>query len=320
MMKKQPLLLSILLLIGMVFSTVSAQDAAISEEFPSVLYKNYFNQAAERKYYRFPTLVYLYDPLDLTYFPHDFWWEYDWNLLNRWDDGYTYNQLILLDRPREDKVIHGTDVGRDYGLLGDFYLYITLFTVDNYPEETGSCYVYYSDSLSKGYGLNTGIFIDPMHGVYKSNNSYRTDLYWISNNTHEWELLKELHPDDYPIIQENVPAYTYAGNDFVTDNLNSRFWLDWQSVENGFRMPGSSIKVWRIELVRRNTNTEIYINGFLAYSFDDGIVKTDEEGNTIPDMVSWSYGPVLYPGGTTVTCAVGDVMVMGKNSQGSAEK
>ena len=56
----------------------------------------------------------------------------------------------------------------------------------------------------------------------------------------------------------------------------------------------------------------IYINGKLAATVDDGITKTDASGEVVPEMVSWSFGPMLYTEGETVTCATGDFYVFGK--------
>ena len=37
----------------------------------------------------------------------------------------------------------------------------------------------------------------------------------------------------------------------------------------------------------------------------------DGNGNTVPSMVSWSYGPLLRDGGEIVTCSIGALYIHG---------
>ena len=71
------------------------------------------------------------------------------------------------------------------------------------------------------------------------------------------------------------------------------------------------VRSYRIEVIRSNGISEIYINGRQVYAGDDSIKTTLEDGTVIPDKVSWSYGPILNPEGLTVTCAIGDLYIYG---------
>lgn len=295
--------------------TVSAQEAErtenMMEDFPHLKFRDFFYQSTGKDYYRFPTYVPFFDPLDLKYFPHETWSYDDWSLLERWRDTWTYHQLIMLRKPAETWVFHGTDVGKDYGFLDDFYLYATLFVADDYPAGGGSCYVYYSDSLLKGFGLSTGILVDPQRGIFQVDNSYETS-YNLTNKSHELNIIKPLSADDFPISEDDIAASSYGTRDFRYEIMDEHFAKDWKAVQKEFHMPGSTVKAYRIELIRINENLRVYINGKLAATIDDGITKLDEDGNAVPEKVSWSFGPLLYSGGETVTCAAGDFYVFGK--------
>ena len=71
------------------------------------------------------------------------------------------------------------------------------------------------------------------------------------------------------------------------------------------------MRAYRVELIREGTNLRVYINGKLAAQLDDGITSVDENGNTVPSKVSWSYGPLLRNGGETVTCSIGALYIHG---------
>ena len=282
-MKHNLKLVLILLSVFVFFASVLAvfaQDAVEKEEsiikqFPRPKYTYRFPQTTKREYFRFPYKVPFFDPLDLKYFPHESWNQTDWGLLTRYEDGNTFKQLIMLREPAETWVFHGNSIGPEYGYLDDFYLYATLFISDSYPDDAGSCYVYYSDSLYKGFGLSTGILIDPEEGIFQVNNSYDY-TYNLTNKNHELNILTELHGEDFPIDEINLWDSSYYAKDFIYDLMDLQFLRDWKSVQDGFHIPGSTVRAYRIELVREGTTLRVYINGKLADTLDDGIVDTDE--------------------------------------------
>lgn len=293
------------------FSQNTEEEESILKQFPRSKYTYRFSQMTKREYYRFPYNIPLFDPLDLKYFPHESWNQTDWGLLSRYEDGNTFKQLIMLREPAETWVFNGNAIGQEYGLLDDFYLYATLFISDSYPDDAGSCYVYYSDSLFKGFGLNTGILIDPEEGIFQVDNSYDS-TYNLTNKNHELNILTELHGEDFPIDEIDLRSSAHYAKDFIYDLMDLQFLQDWKSVQDGYHVPGSTVRAYRIELVREGTNLRVYINGKLADTLDDGIVGTDENWNTIPGKVSWSYGPLLRVGGETVTCSIGALYIYGR--------
>ena len=311
-MSKKVLILLTLILLCFTLSAVSAQekqkDENILEKFPISRYTNLFHQKTKRTYYRFPTIVPLFDPLDIKYFPHETWNESNWSLLGRWENSWVYRQLIMSPEPATTWVLNGDAPGPGYGLLGDFYLYATLFVYDNSPKDTGSCFVYYSDSLVLGFGESHGILVDPLSGIYKVKNTYETS-YNLTNKSHELEIIKALKGEDFPVSEENVAGSSYAASDFKYDLMDDHFLSDWRSVQKEYHIPGSEVKAFRVELIREGTNLRVYINGKKAAEIDDGIIVMDSEGNTVPDLVSWSYGPILYTGGETTSCGIGDLYI-----------
>lgn len=311
-MKKRMILFMLLMILtaaASVFAQAETAEPTLYEQFPVLKYRNYFYQATGKHYYRFPSEVLFFEPLDLKYFPHESWNMADWSLLGRWEDSWNYTQLIMMNNPVGEMAAHGTAVGREYGYLSDFYLYATLFVADNYPENTGSCYVYYSDSLLTGFGNSTGIFIDPQFGVSEVDNHYES-VYRLTNSTHEFTLLKDFTMESYPISESDIAASSIGANDFPHETIDQHFADDWAHVQESYRMAGSSVKAYRLEIVRKGTIVNIYINGIPAVSFDDGILKSSKNGFS-PSKVSWSFGPVLYEGGQTVSCLVGDLYIWG---------
>ncbi len=300
------------------FSQDNPTEHNLAEQFPVLKYRDYFYQNTKKLYYRFPTLVPMFDPLDLGYFPHETWNQSNWSLLERWQDTWTYHQLIMLNSPAQTWIFQGTDVGKDYGFLDDFYLYATLFVADNYPEGSGSCYVYYSDSLLKGFGASTGILIDPQSGIFQVDNNFGTS-YNLTNKTHEMNIRKSFTAGKFPIDENDILSSSYGASDFPYELMDEHFTKDWAAVQKEFHMPGSQIHAYRVELIREGTNLRVYVNGSLAANIDDGITKTDKDGNLVPEMVSWSFGPLLYTGGETVTCAVGDFYVYGTQKSKGVE-
>ena len=315
-MNKKLILIFVILLAGVFFFQACGQADMdthdLFKEFPVLKFRDFFYQDVKRMYYRFPTYVPFFDPIDLGYFPHETWRESDWSLLERWRDTWTYHQLIMLSEPAKSWIFHGTDVGKEYRFLDDFYLYATLFVSDNYPEKSGSCYVYYSDSLVKGFGESSGILVDPQSGIFQVNNIYGAS-YNLTNKSHEMNLIHSFKEGEFPVIsEEDIEGSSYAASDFRYEIMDEHFEKDWKAVKKEFHMPGSEIRVYRLELIREGTKLRVYINGKLTVEKDDGIVSVNEAGETRPGMVSWSFGPVLYTGGETVTCAVGDFYVYGK--------
>lgn len=315
-MKKRIWILLLLAVLLCMTLQAAAQEGEKTENlmvnFPHLKYRDFFYQNTGKEYYRFPTYVPFFDPLDLKYFPHETWSNNDgWSLLERWQDTWTYHQLIMLRKPAETWIFHGTDVGKDYGFLDDFYCYGTLFVADDYPAGGGSCYIYYSDSLLKGFGESTGILVDPQRGIFHVDNSYGTS-YNLTNKSHELTIIQSLSPEDYPISEDDIAASSYGTRDFKYEIMDEHFAKDWKAVQKEFHMPNSTVRAYRVELIREGTILRVYINGKFAALIDDSITKMDKEGNIVPEMVSWSFGPLLYTEGETVTCAVGDFYVFGK--------
>ena len=297
------------------FGTGWAQDGTDEDEdvlakFPISKYTYRFLQPKKHQYFRFPVEVPSFDPLDLKYFPHESWDQEQWGLLVRYEDSYTPQQLMMLRDPVETWTFQGNAIGPDYGFLDDFYLYATLFVSDSSPDDAGSCYVYYSDSLVKGLTMNTGIMVDPESGIFHVDNIY--DLpYALTNKTHDMNMLEAWEGSDFPIDENDISSSSYAAGDYRYDLMDLQFQRDWDSVKKLHHIPGSTVRAYRVELIREGTHLRVYINGKLAAELDDGIVDTDENWNTIPSKVSWSYGPLLHDGGETVTCSIGALYIMG---------
>ena len=286
----------------------SAQE--ISEEYNTKLYFEHFDHK-NKNYYRFSDKWQIFDPLDLSYFPHESWDETNWSLLEQKIDSGLYQQMVMLREPASDLVIQGTPIDKKYGFLGDFYLYMTMFTADTYPEGSGSCYVYYSDSMQKGFYTSHGILIDPASGIYRTENSYGT-RYDPAEAVHDIRLLKPLNADDYAFDPESEAASSVFVREF-DQNTEDRFLWDLEEMKSSYRMPGSpEVKAYRVEILREGNIIDVYINGTRVVRMVDYVSDTDEYGNETQNLVSWSYGPILYPEGLTATCAVGDLYIYGK--------
>ena len=317
-MKNNLLLSFFVLLIICSFHNVFAQeteDLPLNRRFPLTKISDPMNQYAPAAYYRFSPDVLFFDQIDLSYFPHELWTKDQWTLLGRWSDGNTYSQMIYSDTPAAKKMMHGTDVGESRGFLRDFYLYATLFIYDNYPADTGSCYIYYSDSLLIGYKESKGILIDPESGVYQAVNSYGGNRHaTYSQNTikHELELLQEINPEDLTINPDDIGSSSIGELDYQYLNLDSQFLRDYQSITDKYRMAASKmVKAYRVEVIRQNGISNIYINGKLIFNSRDAITTSNDAGQPVPDRVSWSYGPILNEEGLTVTCSIGDLYIFG---------
>ncbi len=320
-MKKCILYLYILILLTLPLCCASAQETETEAEvspvrqFPVLWVKNPFDINGPAKYYRFPADTLFYEPIDLTYFPHETWDKKDWALLGRWGDGHTYSQMIYSDTPAAKKMIHGTDVTEKYGFLRDFYLYADLFVRDNYPEKTGSCYVYYSNSWMTGYWESKGIMIDPESGIYEVTNLYggeKIKYYMPALIHHDLELMQELDPAEYAFPAEDISGSAFGTADLPKDKFFETFPEDLEFISSSYHMDASpEVRIYRIEVVRIDGVSDIYINGKKAASFKDKIVKEKDDGSIVPDNVSWTFGPILNPDGLTVTCSVGDFYIFG---------
>lgn len=290
------------------------EEQSLPNQFSSLLFRDHFDLEEERPYYyRFPTIRTLYDPLDLSYFPHEQQWEWDWSLLRRKYHAGIYEQMVLLRKPAEGSVIQGTGIGKEYGFLRDFYLYTTLFVADTFPADSGSCYIYFSDSLARTDRTGKGILLDPASGIFRADNTYKM-YYETSTSNYKLTLLKELTPEDYP-FPDDLSLSTHSAPEF-DPAVDAAFLEDLNFMNASYRMEGSpAVKAYRIEIIRNGFYTDLFINGKRAVHMLDFINKTDEDGNEEPNMVSWSYGPILYKGGTTVTCAVGDLYIYGTKNE-----
>lgn len=296
------------------------QSLHLSEQFPYPWVQDRFDQFVSVNYYRFSPDVLFFDQIDMQYFPHEMWSKEYWNLLGRWDDGSVYSQMIYTASPATKLLMHGTSLGDERGFLRDFYLYATLFVEDNYPDGSGSCYVYYSNSMMIGYKESTGLLIDPQSGIYHVTNSYggsRHATYTQNTIKHTLEVIRELDPADYTITADDA-ADSAVGTAYYPDmNLDAQFLQDWKGLSDAFRMKASpTVKAYRIEVIRENGVSNIFINGVNVFNDNDAITYGRSSKSSIPDFVSWSYGPMLNEGGVTVTCSIGDLYIFGKTKIG----
>ena len=317
-MKKKVLLIFVLIALACSCADAFAQsteegELSLAQRFPNLAIREKYNQYEKPAFYRFSPDTLFFEPLDLSYFPHEKWNKEEWALLGRWTDQTTYNQIIYLDKPAARQIMHGTATGETRGYLRDFYLYITLFVEDNYPQDTGSCYVYFSDSLMIGFNESKGILIDPGSGIYEATNSYggsRHATYTPGTIKHSLELIQELDPAEFEITPEDAEASSIGADALTQEKLNDQFSQDWETINNSFRMKAASpVKAYRIEVIRQNGTDEIFINGKKAASISDPIKTINENGEIVPERVSWSFGPILNEGGLTVTCAAGDFYI-----------
>lgn len=305
-MKKNLLLFAlILLLTAVTIGTVSAQTLSkeeIAATFPKAILREQFVNKTNPQYYRFAKNIWYFDNLVLSYFPSEiingFDWEYienpgyfwyfhprqkpvqdDWALLAREDTGKVYKQMIYLDEPIEKDVIHGLDFPK-VTYLSDFYLYTDLIIIDNYPENTGSAYVYFSNSPLYGNRTSYGILIDPRDGIYKATNSYDTftnvtnnsaysGLFLLGSETHDLELIEKLDPTKYEGKNGSI------GNEiYPVEDLDGKFNADLDAIKQGMEKDGLNAEpsVYRIELIRLDGKTALYINGVFVYEFQDNII------------------------------------------------
>lgn len=276
-------------------------DIRLDKQFPLAKIREQFYTKYPTEFYRSP-VNWFYDPLDLSYFPHETVDERDWILLERFYDGHTYQQRLYRDaKDTGESVIHGT-AADGYGYLKDFYVYADLFITDDYPENSGGCYFYYSDSILSKTATNKnsyGIMIDPEKGVYKSKNKYGYD-YWHYGFDYSHTLIRSLDPSLYA---DKTGSF---GNDiFTASALDKQFNDDYEFLKKQAEMNGGhTVRAYRIELVRLKGITKLYING--------EYITDIEDGDLIQNSACWSFGPILSERGETVTCAIGTLLVQGK--------
>ena len=176
-----------------------------------------------------------------------------------------------------------------------------------------SALFHYFDSLMIGLKESKGILIDPESGIYEATNSYggaRHTTYTPNTIKHSLELIQELDPDTYTFDPENIAASSIGAAEYPQLAVDEQFTHDYEAITGAFHMKASpEVKTYRVEVVRENGISTIYINGVRVYSSSDNLKTTDENGELIPERVSWSYGPILNEEGLTVTCALGDFIV-----------
>lgn len=305
MKKKLLLFLMTFLLASVMIGTAAAQSMSkeqIASTYTKAVLREQFVNKTNPQYYRFAKRIWYFDNLALSYFPSEIIsglnWEYidnpgyswyfhslaapvqdDWALLCREGTGKVNKQMIYIDEPIEKDVIHGIDFPR-VTYQSDFYLYTDLFILDNYPEGTGSAYVYFSNSPLYGNRTSYGIMIDPRDGIYKATNNYDTfqnvtntsafsGLFLLGTEKHELELLHKFDPSLYEGKTGSI------GNDiFSIEDLDGKFNADLESIKQNAVKEGYSDdpSVYRIELVRLGGTTHIYINGVFVYEFKDNLI------------------------------------------------
>lgn len=311
-MKRTWLFLFTISLICFINAACFAQEDAsvIPQEFPRLILSNHFDSNEGDFFYRFPKLDPMFDPLELSFFPGNNSYDSGWSLLERKTIPGLYNQMVMLDRSASETVMHGTAVEKQYGLSDDFYLYMTLFVSNIYPSDKGSCYVYFSDSLMKNVQTTHGILFDPGSGVYRTKN-HPGAYYGTSHRVYDMTLLKVLSPQDHQPLSDTVRT-SYAASYYDVQS-DEHFAADWNQMKSLYAKQGNSdIKAYRIEIIRRSGISDIFVNGKRIVRMADFITSTDPSGKEAANSVSWSYGPILYKDGISVSCAIGDFYIYGR--------
>ena len=177
--------------------------------------------------------------------------------------------------------------------------------------------------------------IIPEIGVLSSQNNY-ADKYWTRYNregsTYKdstsrfdeddgqsfWDFFYRPGSEDHvlvPFITFDKPISqtelnSYAASRFPEPSLETLFEKDLQKVrDDAAKVSDDTLKVYRLEIIRKNCQVEVYINGEKMAEFDDMIRTTVEDKGEIPQSVAISYGPVLINGGKTVTCSIGNLAI-----------
>ncbi len=276
----------------------------IGEIFTKAVYREQFQTPSKAQYARFAKDIWYFDNLGLSYFPSEYVssleWEHidnpyynwyfhelshldrkDWGLVMRENTGKVFKQMIYLDEPSEKDVFHGLDFPK-VTYLEDFYFYTDLFITDSYPEGTGSVYVYFSNSMLVGNRTSYGILIDPRDGIYRAVNNYDSfstvenksaysNLYLLGSEKHYLDLIERLDPSLYEGKTGSI------GNDlFPAENIDRKFAEKLDAVKQTAAKDGTSDDpaVYRMELIRLNGRTNLYINGVFVTDFEDDI-RTD---------------------------------------------
>ncbi len=306
---KKNLIIVILVFLAVFTAAETVWAQSVSKEeikmtFTKALLREQFANVSKVQYYRFAKSIWYFDNLALSYFPSEviggLKWEYidnpaflwffnpvelpqpkDWALVMREDNGRVYKQMIYLDEPYKQDVFQGLDFPR-VTYLSDFYFYTDLFITDEYPENTGSAYVYFSNSMLVGNRTSYGILIDPRDGVYRATNNYDSfstvqnrsaysGTYLLGSEKHSLELIKKFDSSLYEGKNGCIGSELFPAED-----LDGKFAADLNSLKESAAKDGSTADpaVYRIELVRLNGETAIYINGVFVYEFEDKI-ETD---------------------------------------------
>ena len=306
-MKKRFFIFMLILMTAAILAgAVSAQTLSpedIGASFPKALLREQFVNRTNPQYYRFAKSIWYYDNLGLSYFPSElitgFDWEYinnpgyswffnnrrgpeqkDWALLTREATGKVFKQMIYLDEPYDKDVIHGLDFPK-VTYQEDFYLYTDLFILDEYPENSGSVYLYFSNSPIIGNRTSYGILIDPRSGIYKAANNY--DSFSTINNTSAYSGLYLLGTEEHSLeLIEAFDPSLYEGKDgcigqdiFPAEDLDGKFTADLEAIRQSAEKDGlnANPSVYRMELIRLNGLTAVYINGVFVTEFEDGIIS-----------------------------------------------
>lgn len=279
-------------------------DNTITETFTKAVFREQFQTPAKAQYCRFAKDIWYFDNLGLSYFPSEHIisldWEHidnpyyswyfhelshleqkDWGLIMRECNGKYFKQMIYLDKPADRDVFHGLDFPK-VTYLDDFYFYTDLFITDSYPENTGSVYAYFSNSMIVGNRTSYGILIDPRDGIYKAANNYDSfstiqnksaysNLYLLGSEKHQLDLIEKLDPSLYEGKSGSI------GNDlFPAENIDQKFAAKLEAVRQNAAKEGTTEDpaAYRIELVRLSGRTALFINGVFVTEFEDNI-RTD---------------------------------------------
>lgn len=271
--------------------SVSAQEEDLAAYFPKLICREQNDADESPEYYRFPTDRLNIDPYYLSRFPLEREnWVNSLGMIERARNNGIYTQMIYLNTPAENTVTIGTSLGGTYGFLNDFYFSADLYVTDEYPADTGSCYIVYANTPVIGYENSAGVLIDPETGIYE----YHREQDSFSSPS----LLVKFDPAAY-----KDETGSFGNAIFTRSNLDKKFEYDSAAVADMVKKDGTGfeVKTRRMELLRRDGMLTVYINGLEAGKTEDPVTGP----------VGWSYGPLLNQGGITTTVALGDLSIYG---------